>query len=84
MLDIFGWMLWGLLGLATLSLWFGIFTALSKKRPLTYATLLQAALFTLVLAALVLIPEWSKLHILWTAPLVFFGTPILVARFTMP
>ncbi len=83
MLDVFGWILWGVLALATLSLWFGIFTAWSTRRPFTYATLLQAAFFTMIVATLVFIPEWSKLHILWTAPLVFFGTPILAARFMM-
>jgi len=83
MLEILGWILWIILGLATLSFWLGILTCLLRGRPFTYAILLQAVLFTLVLAVLLFVPTWSKLHILWIAPLIFFAAPIAVARLVM-
>lgn len=83
MLEILGWVLWALLALVTLSLWFGILRALSAQRPFTYATVIQAVLFALMLAIFVFVPQISKLHILWAGPVIFFVVPFVVARLSM-
>jgi hypothetical protein len=81
MLGLIEWCIWAVLALVTLSFWLGIIGSLARQRPFTYAVVIQATAFSVLLIVLYLNPQWNKLHIVWIAPAVFFLAPRLVVAY---
>ena len=89
--DLMGWIVWGILTvLATVGLGVFVWAVIEKVRTPVYFTNedaagwlvrillgLQVALLWTI-AILFLTEDWSKLHLLWLAPICFF--PILLMR----
>ncbi len=81
MINIFGWMVWVVLLLITLSFSYGIIRSLLSKKSFTYAILVQAVIFGVVLFIFYFNPIWNKLHIIWLVPLTFFMSSFLINNY---
>jgi hypothetical protein len=67
MLDVFGWIVWVAVLIVAGMLTYG----LSHARTVTRGTLFLIFALWIELAAFLLKPEWSKLHLLWVVVATF-------------
>ncbi len=84
MSSIVGWVAWGIVAIMALSWTHGLRVFTRKGQPVPNATAVQT-FFLWVIAAFFWFTNYSKLHILWVAPVCFLasffltlsGVPIL-------
>ncbi len=80
MFTILAWIVWGVLLLVTLGFSYGIIRSLQMKKSFSYAILIQAILFWIIISVFYFTPQLSKYHIIWVAPLIFILVSVLFTR----
>lgn len=79
MLTILGWTVWGFIAFLALSWVHGLRVYTKRGQSVPMATAIQT-LFFWVVAVLFLFVGYSKLHILWLAPICFVASFFLTMR----
>jgi len=77
MLQIFGWIVWGIVAFLAVSFAWGCRSYAKAGQGFQWATGVQT-FFWWIIAIIFLIFKWNKLHILWVAPIAFFSAQFLV------
>lgn len=77
MIQIIGWIIWGIVIFFALSFAYGCRTYAKAGQGFQWATGVQTFFFWLI-AILFLIFGWNKLHILWITTITFVGSQFLV------
>lgn len=83
MLDIFGWIVWGVIAIFALSWAYGLRVYTKKGQPVPVAMAVQT-LFLWVVAIVFLFVGSSKLNILWIAPICFVASFYLTLARRVP
>lgn len=78
MVNIIGWIIWGILLFVTFSFSYGIIRSVQRKNPFTYSILIQAIISWITLLIFYFYPTLNKLNILWVAPMYFFLISFIV------
>ena len=73
MLNTLGWIIWAITALLAISWAFGIRTYTKQGKPFPTTTAVQS-FFLWLIAVVFLYVHYSKLHILWVAPICFLAS----------
>ncbi len=71
MLEVIGWITWGISALIALSLTYGAVRKIKVKQGVMKATLYQGVFLWIVVLFLLFSPSISKLNLIWIVPLCF-------------
>ena len=77
MWQIIGWIIWAVLAYQAVGFAYGCRTYTKSGQGFQWATGIRTFFFWLIVI-LFLIFDWSKLHILWIAPIAYLAAPFLV------
>jgi hypothetical protein len=82
-LGVFGWAVWAIVAILALSWAYGIRVYTKKGQSIPIATAVQT-LFLWIIAVVFLFVGYSKLHILWVAPICFLASFYLTLARRVP
>jgi len=83
MFYILGWAIWAITTLLAISWAFGIRTYAKQRKPFPITTAVQG-FFLWLIAVVFLYASYSKLHILWIAPICFLASFFLTLARRVP